>query len=273
MDVTTSEFETTPDVIGAMQYYDSLEEAEKLWTAREVLSGVVAPSESEWNRVADVTVQGSLEILIGSTSDDSKLSAAMMAAQSPDCLFFEFDPAHLLSNGAFQRRSPQNQDYILLMYNETYTVLLCDGEDGLIKESQAGFSAEQFASFVTGADGTVRKAYSIPYEATEDNCYIFANAFDVYTNEESVPIVSIAANTLRIHVEEERASDDMLDLMGQAELLDASQLGEDKTIDLPTSVQQFLDEMFSPGLAFAPPKDIEVKVGDSARVPLGPTKD
>ena len=65
----------------------------------------------------------------------------------------------------------------------------------------------------------------------------------------------------------------MLDLMGQAELLDASQLGEDTTIDLPTSVQQYLDDVFSPGLTSSPPKNIEVKVGDSARVPLGPTKD
>ena len=92
----------------------------------------------------------------------------------------------------------------MLLYSETFTVLLCNREDGLIKESQQGFFAQDFSSTVRCFDGSDRTTYSIPYGATEENCYIFANAFDILGAEENDPqIASIAANTLRVRIEPE----------------------------------------------------------------------
>ena len=43
-------------------------------------------------------------------------------------------------------------------------------------------------------------------------------------------------------------------------------------IALPSNVEDFFAEMLSPGLAVPPPTDLEIRVGDSMTLPLGPTK-
>ena len=55
---------------------------------------------------------------------------------------------------------------MLLLYNEAYTVLLCDRKEGFVKTDQAGFDASDYARSVTANDGSDRVAYQIPYNAT-----------------------------------------------------------------------------------------------------------
>ena len=92
---------------------------------------------------------------------------------------------------------------MLLLYNEAYTVLLCDRKEGFVKTDQAGFDASDYARSLTANDGSDRVAYQIPYNATEENCYLFANAYEILGKSGvNTPVVSIASNTLRVKIEE-----------------------------------------------------------------------
>ena len=42
---------------------------------------------------------------------------------------------------------------------------------------------------------------------------------------------------------------------------------------MPQNVQDYFSEMFRPGLLTAPPADLELKIGEKTRVPLGSTRD
>lgn len=97
--MTFNSLTTTPSVKDPMLAFDQSLETRLSWVTQETTTSnfFFAPTESKWNKVADLTVSGELNLLISHLTDDSATIDAMEKAafDESNVVSFMYDPVHM----------------------------------------------------------------------------------------------------------------------------------------------------------------------------------